>query len=295
MAAGHFVCGTRASRFLRTHVPTELTRIFSDMHYGDRLSRVDRLAQIRPLLDGVTDLVLNGDTVDTRAGPNPQHTAACRAHVQAFVRDNAGLPITFLTGNHDPDFSAHHLLERAGGRVLVTHGDILFDNIVPWGRDARTMAQRIAAAYRDAAPADRDTLDTRFAIWRRVAASIPQRHQSERDALKYAVHLAADTVWPPWRFLRVIHAWRSAPALAAGFARRHHPRAQFTLIGHTHRPGVHRMPDGAVVINTGSFCPPLGGYAVDLSPGQLAVRRIDFVRGEFRAGENVATFPLAGT
>jgi predicted phosphodiesterase len=274
-------------------VATELIRIFSDMHYGDRLSRVDRLAQIRPLLDGVTGVVLNGDTVDTRVGPNPQHTADCRAHVQAFVQDCAGLPITFLTGNHDPDFSPHHLLEQAGGRVLVTHGDILFDNIVPWSRDARTMARRIAAAYRDVAPADRPTLATRFAIWRRVAASIPQRHQSERDPLKYAVHLAADTVWPPWRFLRVIHAWRSAPELAAHFVRRHHPRAGFIVIGHTHRPGVHCMPDGIVAINTGSFCPPLGGYAVDLSEERLEVRRIDFVRGEFRPGGTVAKFPLA--
>src|SRR3954466_6212027 len=60
-------------------VPAKLTRIFSDVHFGDRASRVDRLAQLRPLLDGVDQLVLNGDTMDTRPGPRPQYTSACRA------------------------------------------------------------------------------------------------------------------------------------------------------------------------------------------------------------------------
>ena len=32
--------------------------------------------------------------------------------------------LTLLTGNHDPDISPHHHLELAGGRVLVTHGDV---------------------------------------------------------------------------------------------------------------------------------------------------------------------------
>jgi len=50
-------------------VPPAVTRIFSDLHFGDRASRARRLAQLRPLLDGVDALVLNGDTLDTRPGP----------------------------------------------------------------------------------------------------------------------------------------------------------------------------------------------------------------------------------
>jgi len=33
-------------------VAADFTRIFSDIHYGDRASRVHSLAQLRPLLEG---------------------------------------------------------------------------------------------------------------------------------------------------------------------------------------------------------------------------------------------------
>lgn len=273
-------------------VPGEVTRIISDIHYGDHASRVRRLAQLRPLLDGVTRLVLNGDTLDTRPALDPAHTNACRAEVIDFfprtVQD-----VTFLTGNHDADFSPEHSLDLARGEVFVIHGDILFDNLVPWGRDARLLGRRVAEELRALAPSARENLDARLAIWRRVAASIPQRHQSERNPLKYALYFAADTVWPPLRFFEILRAWRVEPERAAKLVRRYRPAAGFILTGHTHRPGFWRMPDGVVVINTGSFCPPLGGYAVDLTAASLTIRRVDRRGDEFHPGEAVAEFPLA--
>jgi hypothetical protein len=38
------------------------------------------------------------------------------------------------------------------------------------------------------------------------------------------------------------------------------------------------------VINTGSFCPPLGACAVDLTDGELQVRTVELRAGEFRPG-----------
>jgi len=103
-----------------------VTRIISDVHYGDHASRVDRLEQLRPLLDGVTHLVMNGDTLDTRSSRFPAHTDECTAAVNAFFpREVAST--TFLTGNHDGDFSPIHHLDLAGGKIFVTHGDIFFD------------------------------------------------------------------------------------------------------------------------------------------------------------------------
>jgi hypothetical protein len=181
----------------------------------------------------------------------------------------------------------------AEGRVFITHGDILFDDIVPWGRDASECARLIAAELAARRPPERELLETRLAIWRHVAAHIPQRHQSETQRLKYALHFAADTVWPPLRIFRIFAAWRSTPGLAAALARRHRPGARFILTGHTHYPGVWRMPDGLVVINTGSFCPPLGGLAVDVTPDRLIVRRVEFRQGAFRPGPATAEFSLA--
>ncbi len=273
-------------------MPGPLTRILSDIHYGDRASRVTHLGSLRPLLEGVSHLVLNGDTLDTRPGPDPVHTQECREAVREFF--GAGVPAaTFLTGNHDADFSPHHRLDLAGDRVFVVHGDIVYDDVVPWSKDAPLIRRRLAEEMEALSPDLHHALDHRLAMIRRVTASIPQRHQSEKNALKYLAGYLADTAWPPWWILRVVQAWRRAPHLAAELTRRHRPAAKFVLIGHTHRPGIWRMRHGVVVINTGSFCPPLGGYAADVSDTTLTVRRIEFRGGEFRAGGVAAEFPLA--
>lgn len=276
-------------------MPAEPLRILSDVHYGDRASRVRDLAQLAPLLGGVGQVVFNGDTLDTRpGGPRPQHTAECRAAVLAFAR-HAPTALTFLTGNHDPDLSAEHWFECADGQVLVVHGDILFEDIVPWGRDARTIRRRIAHELGEMNAGDLAQLDlaTRIAVWRRVAATTAQRHQSERNPLKYAAHFAIDTVWPPNRFLEIFRAWRTEAHRATVVLAPQRPRAKFILLGHTHRPAIRQVPGGPIVINTGSFCAPFGGYAVDVTARTLQVRRVVPQRQGFHPGALVAEFPLA--
>jgi predicted phosphodiesterase len=268
------------------------TRIFSDVHYGDRSSRVHSLAQLRPLLDGPAALVLNGDTLDTRAGPSPARTAAMREEVQAFFPQHVA-NTTFLTGNHDADFTPHHALEFAHGEIYVTHGDILFPDIVPWSRDAATLRRRLKDEFAKLPLEAQADLASRFDVFRRVAFSVPQRHQSQRDPIKYAVAFARDTIWPPSRVFQILQAWRDLPDLAAALVRQHRPAAKFVLVGHTHRPGIWRRPGGITVINTGSFSRPLGGSVVDLAPGRLVVRRVEPRRGEFHAGAVLAEFSLA--
>lgn len=266
-------------------------RILSDIHYGDRLSRARRLSQLEPLLAGIDRLVLNGDTLDTRAGPNPAHTERCRADVAEFAA-RAGVPVTFLTGNHDPDFSPEHLLELGDGEILVIHGDVLFESIVPWGHDAAPIRRQVRAGLAALPPGDDRRLEARIAVFRRVAASLRQRHQAERHPVKYAYRFLTDTVWPPLSAMNMLRAWRDLPRLAARLAREHRPRARFVVVGHTHRPGVWTDPAGVTVVNTGSFSPPFGGLAVDLAAGRLAVRRIEARRGAFHPGRTVAEFAL---
>jgi predicted phosphodiesterase len=267
-------------------------RIFSDVHFGDRASRVHSLAQLRPLCEGAAALILNGDTLDTRAGPDPDRSSRLLSEVRSFF-SAVGAPTTLLTGNHDPSLSPHHACDLADGQVFVTHGDIFYDEIVPWGHDAEFIRRRLRAATADTPVPDGRALEERLQLFRRVAASVPQRHQSERNPLKFAVRFATDTVWPPWRILRIIEAWRVLPGLAEASTRRHRPRARFAIVGHTHWPGVWRMPSGFIVINTGSFCRPFGSLAVDLVPGRLTVRRVDRIRGEYRPGRVIREFALA--
>ncbi len=272
-------------------VPSAVTRIFSDVHFGDRASRVHRLAQLRPLLEGASALVLNGDSLDTRAGPVPADTAALRAEVLDFFAREAPAA-TLLTGNHDPDISSHHLSDLAAGRVLVVHGDILFDDIVPWSADASRLGALIATELAAMTPQLREQLPDRLAAWRRAAGSIPQRHQSERG-LRYLRRFAADMMWPPTRILRVLFAWREEPARAAKLLQRYRPAAKIIITGHTHRPGYWTLPDGRILINTGSFCPPFGGWLVDVGATHAVIRRIANRGGEFRPGAVVAEIPLA--
>lgn len=273
-------------------VAAAFTRILSDLHFGDKASRVTQLARIRPLLEGVPRLVLNGDSMDTREGPDPAHTAACRRELLDFFR--AEVPAaTFLTGNHDADFSSEHSLDLAAGAVFVVHGDVFFDNIVPWSADV-PLIERLLAAERSRSPRPAETtLEQRLALFRRVCAAMPQRHQSEKHSLKYLVRILHDLSWPPWRFLWILQAWKRAPRQAAALTRRHRPAARFVVCGHTHRPGIWRMPDGLVVINTGSYCPPLGATVVDVSATAVTVREVTVQGGEFRPGGTVAEFPLA--
>lgn len=266
-----------------------LIRIVSDVHYADRSSRVRSLGQLRPLLDGASSFVFNGDTLDTRADRNPQRTADKRREVLEFFA-GAGTPVTFLTGNHDPDLSRQHALELEEGKILVTHGDVLFESIVPWARDAAAIRTKVIAALA-ALPGDGGSrLDGRLAAFRSVAATIPQGHQSEPDPFLYAMRLAGDTVWPPFRALKILRAWREAPGRAAALARRHRPRARFIVIGHTHIAGVWKTASGIVVINTGSFCRPFGAMTAEVTPGRIRVRRVEDRRGEFHPGSKVAEF-----
>ncbi len=276
-----------------TQVPG-LIRIFSDLHYGDRASRLRSLEQLNPLLDGVDQLILNGDTFDTRPSSHPQQTARIRAETMAYFA-NCAPTVTHLTGNHDPDISTHHCLDLAGGHIFVTHGDIIFEDVVPWGRDTEYFTARI---NRDLAALDeksRHQLEPRLTVYRSACLDLPQGHQAEPNPLKYALQVLADNIWPPQRSLRILRAWQETPNRAAAIAAIHRPAARFMLIGHTPRPGVWTTTSGLTVINTGSLSRPFGALAVDLNPTQLTVRRIVARAGYFQPGPVIAEFALAET
>jgi len=273
-------------------VGAQLIRIVSDVHYGDHSCRVRSLSQLRPLLEGASAFVFNGDTLDTRPSGDEGRTERLRREVLEFSA-SAGIPVTLLTGNHDPDLTANSSLELAGGEVLVTHGDILFDAIVPWSKDAPVIRKRIAAALANVPQDGPGALEGRLAAFRSVAASVHQLHQSEKNPLRYVAKLATDTVWPPHRVVSILKAWKQAPGKAAALAQRHRPKARFIITGHTHRPGVWTMPSGVVVINTGSFSRPFGTMAAEVSETKVRVRRIERRAGGFHPGRYIAEFPLS--
>ncbi len=265
-----------------------LLRILSDLHLGDERSSLRDPAQLAPLLEGVGELVLNGDTCDTQHDLGPAEVAALKEFFTARVPS-----VTFLTGNHDPDISAAHELELADGRVWVTHGDVLFDDIAPWSRLRPELARRLALIRPRHPTADWTNISTRLPMMREACLKLPCEHASRLGGgVLTKLQRAARDLFPPNRALAMLRAWAAAPRLAARLAAAQRPAARLIVTGHIHFPGVRRS-GGRTVVNTGSFSPPLGARCVDLAGGTVRVRRVERREDIFYPGRVVAEFPLA--
>ncbi|HZZ57320.1 MAG TPA: hypothetical protein VFE31_05780, partial [Opitutaceae bacterium] len=141
------------------------------------------------------------------------------------------------------------------------------------------------------APPDR-SLDDTLAVFRRVAARIPQRHQSERNAARYLFRLGRDLLSPPWRSLSIFEAWRSFPHRAWRLAEAYRLQAKVIIAGHIHWSGIWRRRQGPTVVNTGAFCRPFHALAVDWRGDTLLVRRVAERGGLFYPGPAVAELHL---
>ncbi len=282
-------CRGPPRRFADGIMATPLLRILSDLHLGDERSWLRGPAQLAPLLEGVDELVINGDTCDTQHDYGQAETEALRQ----FFRQSVPR-VTFITGNHDPDISNVHELALADGCLWLTHGDVIFDDIAPWSRQQPELARRLSTLRADRPPTDWHTIAPRLQMMRAASLRLP-REQPPMSGEGRAVRLrrAARDLFPPQRALAMLHAWTVAPRRAAQLAAEQRPTARFIVGGHIHFPGVWRQPDGRVVVNTGSFSPPLGARLVDLTDRVLQVRRVEPTGNLFRPGAIVAEFPLA--
>ncbi len=265
---------------------TPLLRILSDLHLGDERSWLSGPAALTPLLEGVDALVLNGDTCDTQHDFGPAALAALKGFFTQHVSN-----VTFLTGNHDPDISDLDELALADGRVWVTHGDVLFDDIAPWSRQQRELARRLARLRH--APEAWRQIASRLRLMREASLNLPREQLPTSGGRTIRLRRMARDLFPPTRALAMLHAWAVAPGRAARLAADQRPGARFVVTGHIHFPVIRRLRGGCVFINTGSFSPPLGGRLVDLQGETLRVRRIVRTGECFCPGGVVAEFPLA--
>ncbi len=261
-------------------------RILSDLHFGDERSRLRALTALAPLLAGVDQLVLNGDCCHTQAGAVPGEIAALKEHFAARVPQ-----VVYLTGNHDPDISATHELSLADGRVWVTHGDILFDTLAPWSRLRGRIAGNLARIRQKHPPDDWQRIPTRLLMFREACLGLPCENLPVlHGAPQRFLRLLRD-LFPPHRALSMLHTWAVAPGRAARLAAAQRPEAQVVVMGHVHFPAVSRRA-GRTIVNTGSFCPPLGALLVDLIGEQVQVRQVEFRAAAFHPGKTVAEISL---
>ncbi|MCX6937832.1 MAG: metallophosphoesterase family protein [Verrucomicrobia bacterium] len=269
---------------------SRVVRIFSDLHYRDGRSEVHDLAALGPLLAGADEVVLNGDTLDTQIPALRGHTEEVRAFFAA-----AGPVVTFLSGNHDPDISELAELELAGGRIWVTHGDVLFDLIAPWSHLRGEFRRRLEALGAGLGAGERARVETRLRLNRLACHDLPETLDLSSRSPGMRLRWLLRTFGSPASVGLMVRAWREAPGRAAALARAQRPGARVVVLGHTHFPGVWRVPGKAgeaeiVVINTGTFARPFGGSFVEVAGGRVRVVRIVRRGGFFEPGRVVAEF-----
>ncbi len=267
-------------------------RVFSDLHYRDPSSGVRQLAALKPLFAEADEIVLNGDTLDTRLPAAGETLAELRGF---FGR--VGPAVRFLSGNHDPDISEEAELLLGDGRVWVTHGDVLFDDIVPWSEHRAEFVRRLGVLEAGLAPEERARVETRLRRHREVCAGFHGEARHVRDHIVARTRRVVATLFPPTRVMAILDSWRGTPRLAAALAREQRAAARVVVLGHTHYPGVWRVPGpagepGVTVINTGSYTRPWGACFVELCGERVRVVRIVKVGREFRPGRVVAELGL---
>ncbi len=274
-------------------MPEPALRIFSDLHFRDPRGELHDLAGFGPLLGDAERVVFNGDSLDTQVPAMARHAD----ELLDFAR-RSGREIDWLSGNHDPDISERAELALRDGRVWVTHGDVFFPAIAPWSHHAAELRRRFDAEGAKVPRGELDRIETRLRLHRKISLSLPEPPHLFQPGLFMRFYRVAHALLPPRRLLEMLRAWSSTPRVVAELARAQRPEARVVVLGHTHYPGVWRVPGrrGApdlTVINTGSFTKPLGGLFVELRGDRLRVVRVARRDCAFVEGRTMAEFSLA--
>lgn len=243
------------------------TVILSDLHLGRPYGSAGEASRLRPLWQGATRLIINGDVAELH---HPHYREVAHEQVRRLSElcDQDGVTLTMLSGNHDPFLTERRHLFLENGRVLVTHGDALHPAIAPWSVDAKTIRQAYEQAYAKVHPEHREKLEEILKVSEVAAMStfMPENFRDRHGGL-------TEMLKRPWMIPQILLYWKTIPRLADDFVQAHAPESHFFIFGHTHRHGIwHR--DNRVIINTGCFGFPARPLAVVIDHPRLAVMNI---------------------
>ncbi len=258
--------------------PEPRTLVISDLHLGQpgRAPDADRFAK---LVAGFARVIVNGDAAEVQV---PHLRAGAARELDRFrgIVEAAGAELVLITGNHDAFVSERRRMTLLGGRVFLTHGDVLDPAVAPWSDGAagmrRDTARRLAAweAAHGAAP----DADARLEIARHV--SHHEFLQLRPGGVSSPLRRLAAWSLRPGRFFTVLNYWRTVPARAAAFARAAEPGARVVVFGHSHRAGSWRER-GCHVFNTGAFTWPGKPHGVVIDGHRVTFHAIHNTPGGF--------------
>lgn len=264
----------------------EPVRILSDLHLGHRVSRIEGVASLRPLIAGAGTILFNGDTWQELAAPFRECSRRMLDELTALCREEGAEPV-FLSGNHDPGWPGTGWLELAGGKIVITHGDALFFDGSPWSREAIGRQAKVRELWREHHQAACDAGE-RLQLAREIARSLVPPVFPRGKKLWNRIWEAAH---PPQRAFKMLHAWLTQADAASGFCDRYFPHAEVFIMGHFHREGIW-LRKQRLIVNTGGFMNPAKATLVDWRDGWLTCRRIHEQGETRRIGETLGTWRI---
>lgn len=259
------------------------TVIISDTHLGRPRGAAVSADALRPLWQGATRFIVNGDVAEVH---HPRYRGAAARQVLRLQElcEEDDVNLRLLSGNHDALLTDVRHMYLGHRFVLVTHGDAIHPAIAPWSPSAALMR----AAYFDAVN-KLDAHPRSGALEQRLSAAqhagFTEWNESRHAAPRWPL---LELVRRPWMIRTILAYWKKMPTLGAQFLTDHAPQARFLVIGHTHREGIWRVGD-RMIINTGCFGFPGHPRAAVLEEDKLTVHPIVFRNGAYRMDEK----PLA--
>lgn len=271
-----------------------MIRILSDLHWGHKASRIKHVDSLRPLISESDTVIFNGDTIEQIYEDSPAHKDKPLPSFDALKRKIAswGTRSIFVTGNHDPAISPAHYCELNQGSILITHGDAIFDSVAPWSQHSALLEQLVAQGKRQQTNDERASLYQYLQIFK--SASKKQHAQmKDYDPTAWGkIQIFFRQAWPPTRVFKILDSWKQAPARAVDMVAQFKTPPEFLIIGHTHKPDISTQ-GATTVLNSGSFFPWPGTYAIDIESDGIRVRKVHKRNGEFVASEPIRQFKLS--
>jgi len=265
------------------------TIIISDLHLGHRATQIRDPEELAPILKEARSVIFNGDTVEMRTPvdrPVGRHMAA----VVARLCHSIGCRATFINGNHDPAVSKIDHLDLMDGRILVTHGDILFLGVAPWSRQALAYRRIHLRALANLGPDALMNFEKRLLAAKRTSIKLQLIERPVTEHAKAAkLRVLIQQFWPPHRPFMILGAWLQTPTLAARLCDLFRPNARYVIVGHTHYPGFWKRGP-VTVINTGSYVLHFGALAVLLDGESIEIRKVIKQKDGFALGKRIARF-----
>ncbi len=242
-------------------------RILSDLHLGHSASRIDVVEKLNPLFEEVDHLILAGDIWQERTKGERFRFAQGMYDELRNVLDERELSYEHLRGNHDPQTGVG-VSWLANRKVLVTHGDAVYDDATPWSREM--------PAYRDAV----DSIVSKYAPKSHLAEACVERaleiantiQPRPMPKLPPPFNFFVTALWPPSRTFEMIRVWQGMGEQGLHFLKHSGEGAKVLVCGHFHRPGIWEK-DGYLMINTGAFMQGCRPWMVDINLGSKITAR----------------------